>query len=139
MNQVSHPYVTSVTTHQQLTRDRLSWEGRADKPRQPHRERAAADTGGGAARQQAPAVFCQVSGPAAGASGVCQVKALVMTRQSCPPPLDAVLTRMPALAPIGAGIPDFPRKALLGWQVPLPGLSTVTRIGWRHCPGVSGG
>src|SRR5262249_48622750 len=101
MNQMSHLYVTSVTTYQQLTRDRLPWEGWAEQAtpapqrtgRRRHRRRR---------------------GPAAGVSGVCQVKALVMTRQSCPPPLDAVLTRMPALAPIGAGIPDFPRKALLG-------------------------
>jgi hypothetical protein len=51
-----------------------------------------------------------------------------MTGQSCPLPLDAVVLACQRRAAKGRVTPDF-RKVLLGWQVPLPGLSTVTRVG----------
>jgi len=72
--------------------------------------------GGGVAWQQVAAMFGQVKG-------------LVPTGQSCPPPLWTLSLAACQRRRKGAGNTRFPRKALLGWQAPLPGLSTVTRVG----------
>jgi len=57
-----------------------------------------------------------------------QVEGLVMTGQSClPSPLTLSLP-VCRRGPKGVRNSRFPRKALLGWQAPLPGLSTVTCV-----------
>jgi hypothetical protein len=60
-------------------------------------------------------------------------KGRVMTGQSCPPPPLTLALLHASGGPQGAGDTSFPRKALLGWQVPLAGLSTVTRVGIAAC------